>query len=48
MIANLNRANVFIDCQIGDKNEVIVVAEAIPINQKSLYNTVNKHEGNDF
>ncbi|WP_259338042.1 sensor histidine kinase [Staphylococcus xylosus] len=37
MIANLNQANVFIDCPIEEHGEVIVVAEAVPVNCKSLY-----------
>ena len=39
MVAELNRANVFIDCPIDNKDEVVVVAEAIPKNVKSLYQT---------
>lgn len=37
MIADLNRANVFIDCPTIKDREVIVVAEAIPKNDKGLY-----------
>lgn len=37
MIANLNRANVFIDCQTENGEEVVVVAEAIPKSVNSLY-----------
>ena len=39
MVADLNRANVFIDCPTDNKDEVVVVAEAIPKNVKSLYQT---------
>lgn len=37
MIADLNRANVFIDCPTKKDGEVIVVAEAIPTNDEGLY-----------
>ncbi|MDT3993873.1 sensor histidine kinase [Mammaliicoccus fleurettii] len=37
LIADLNRANVFIDCPTKKDREVIVVAEAIPKNDKGLY-----------
>ncbi|MEP9852920.1 sensor histidine kinase [Staphylococcus aureus] len=37
MIADLNRANVFIDCPTNKDGEVIVVAEAIPTNDEGLY-----------
>lgn len=37
LIADLNRANIFIDCPTKVDGEVIVVAEAIPSNDKGLY-----------
>ncbi|MFD0826063.1 histidine kinase N-terminal domain-containing protein [Neobacillus sp. M.A.Huq-85] len=37
LIADLNQANVFIDCQTREKKHAIVVAEAAPSTAKSVY-----------
>ncbi|WP_083402496.1 sensor histidine kinase [Bacillus sp. MUM 116] len=37
LIADLNQANVFIDCQTREKKHAIVVAEAAPTTAKSVY-----------